>query len=94
MFEKSQAEATGAMAGRQMSRHSSALPRCFSSRRHLQDCLGELDRFVFKVNLLNGKKDLKTARSEAQNQRKKTMAAKKHFASALQVIYLRQMGHH
>jgi hypothetical protein len=51
-----------------------------SGYRRLRDCLGELERFVFEVKRLpNDKKDLKTAKREAQNQRKKILAAEKLF---------------
>jgi hypothetical protein len=42
--------------------------------------IGELERFVFKVEKLwNGKNDLRTVKSEAQNQSEKTVTAKKGF---------------
>jgi hypothetical protein len=46
--------------------------------------LSELERFVLGIkNLPDGKKDLRTVKSEAQNRRKKTVATQKRFAGAI-----------
>jgi hypothetical protein len=51
--------------------------------QNLLDGLGASERFVFDVKkLLNGKKDLKTFQSKAQNRSKKTITTEKHFAGA------------
>jgi hypothetical protein len=67
----------------------------FSRRLHLQDCLGNLERFVFEVKKLpNGKKNLKTVKSNPQNWRKKAIAAKNVSLAPLRVFSWRRIGHH
>jgi hypothetical protein len=63
------AEAAVAMAGDKC-QEVATLCTWSSFCRHLQDCLDEMERFVFKVKkLLNGIHNLKTVRTEAQNRR-------------------------
>ncbi len=46
--------------------------------------MGELERFVFEVKKLqNGKKYLKTVKSEAQSRSEKTTATEKHVSASI-----------
>ncbi len=62
--------------------------RCSAKRfqlsLNLPDCLSASECFAFEVKKLqNGKKDLQTVKSEAQNRSKKTVAGQKRFAGAI-----------
>ncbi len=61
--------------------------------RNLRDCLGESERFVFKVEkLLNDIKDLKTVRNKAQNQGNRPSLPKKLVTAAIARYPLKENG--
>ncbi len=90
--DKSPAEAAVVMAADRR-QEVAALHHTVLGHRRICQTAWASKRLVFEVkNLPNGKKDLKTVKSEAQNRRKKTVAAKKRVSTTIERNLLKANG--